>query len=189
VLRLKLTVSACLEWNGLRSLSSVSAWLECVVVKILSISMSGMFCDQNNQFQYWWDMSWSKLSVSACLECIESKIVSFSMDNMCCGCKIVSFSMTVMERDVFIIVSFSMSWMQCVQNRHRVHRFLNGGTLFWAGRKRKIGGNYCKTIHFDHFSWHKSSKTPKTHLSYLFRLVLRDIKHFFRDLGAYFGLF
>jgi hypothetical protein len=45
-----LPVSACLEWNVLWSLLSVSAWMEFVVVKIVHLSMYGMCSGQNCQF-------------------------------------------------------------------------------------------------------------------------------------------
>jgi hypothetical protein len=56
----------------------VLAWLEYVMVKIVSFSMANMCHGQNRQFQHVWNMSWSKLSVSACLE-LMVKIVSFRM--------------------------------------------------------------------------------------------------------------
>jgi hypothetical protein len=43
----------------------VSAWIECVMVKIVSFSMAGMCDGQNRQLQHGWNVSWSKSSVSA----------------------------------------------------------------------------------------------------------------------------
>jgi hypothetical protein len=64
----------------------------CVLVKINSYSMSGMYHVQNSQIQHGLDVPWSK---------------------------IVSFSMSGMERVVVIIDSFSMSGLRCGQN-HQV---------------------------------------------------------------------
>jgi hypothetical protein len=77
----KLSVSACLKWNVSWSLLLVSARLECVVVKIVSFSMSGMLLGHNSQFQHVWYVS----SFLACLEYVFFKMVSFSMSEMCCG--------------------------------------------------------------------------------------------------------
>jgi hypothetical protein len=74
-------------WNVLMSIASVSAWLECDMVKIVSFSMSGMCCCQNHQFQHGWDVWWLTTSVSACLERVVVKNISFSMARMCCGRK------------------------------------------------------------------------------------------------------
>jgi hypothetical protein len=94
------------------SKSSVSAWLQCVMVKIVSFSMSrnvkakivhfsmaGMCHSKKSSGSECledWKMSWSKSSVSAWLECDMVTIVHFSMSEMCNGQnKIVSFGMAV----------------------------------------------------------------------------------------------
>jgi hypothetical protein len=97
--RLKLSVSAWLECVMVKS--SVSAWLECVMIKIVRNCMAGMFCGKNRLFQHGWNVSWSKLLISACLEdwnmsfskflvsakleFVMNKIVSFNMAGMCHG--------------------------------------------------------------------------------------------------------
>jgi hypothetical protein len=62
-----------MSWSKL----SVSAWLSCVMVQIVSLSIV-------------WNMSWSKSS--ACLEYVRVKIVRFSMAG-CVMVKIVRFNM------------------------------------------------------------------------------------------------
>jgi hypothetical protein len=82
---------------------SVSAWLEYVVVKIVSFSMSGMCCGHKCQFQVAWNMSWANTSVSACPECDQTSVsacliyvldknVHFSMAGMCRCQKIYVFA-------------------------------------------------------------------------------------------------
>jgi hypothetical protein len=95
-------------WNVSWSKSSISAWLECVLVKIVSFSMfeiphgqnrqfqhgcvivkivsssMSVIChDQNCPFQYGWNVSWSKSLASAFLEYVIIKIVSSSMSGIC----------------------------------------------------------------------------------------------------------
>jgi hypothetical protein len=55
-------------WNTSWSKLSVSAWLECVMVKIVSCSRTGMCHGPNGQFQHSWIVQSSKSSVSAWLE-------------------------------------------------------------------------------------------------------------------------
>jgi hypothetical protein len=81
------------DWNVLWSKSSVSAWLEYVMVQIVSFCMAGLRHGQNCPFQHVWIMSRSKLSVSACLDYAMVKIVRFNISGLCHG-QIVSFSMS-----------------------------------------------------------------------------------------------
>jgi hypothetical protein len=65
---------------------SDSAWLGCVVVKNVRISMAGMCCDKKTrQIQYSWNVCWSKMSDSAWPECVVDGNVRFSMAGMCRG--------------------------------------------------------------------------------------------------------
>jgi hypothetical protein len=61
-------------WNVLWSTRLVSAWLDYVVIKIASFSMSGMCGGQNHILQHVWNVLWSKKLVSAWLECVVVKI-------------------------------------------------------------------------------------------------------------------
>jgi ferredoxin-like protein FixX len=99
----------------------ISACLECVIVKIVSSSMSGIYHSQNSPFQHGWNVSWSKqsvlarlkdwnmawlkLSVSACLECVMVKIVSFSMSGMFHGKKCIFVQCTV-AKSLFAATGF-----------------------------------------------------------------------------------
>jgi hypothetical protein len=69
-------------WNMSWSKLSVSARLECVMVKIVCFSTPGMCHGQNCLFQNAWNILWSQLSVSAFLECVMVKILRFSMARM-----------------------------------------------------------------------------------------------------------
>jgi hypothetical protein len=52
-------------WNVPWSKSAVSVWLEYVMVKIISFSMSGICYGQNRLFQHGWNVLGLKSSVSA----------------------------------------------------------------------------------------------------------------------------
>jgi hypothetical protein len=56
----KLSVSTCLECVVVKIVSFSMSEMECVVVIIVSFSTSGMCCGQNRQFQHVWYASWSQ---------------------------------------------------------------------------------------------------------------------------------
>jgi hypothetical protein len=64
----------------------VSAWMGCIVVKIISFSMSGMECVVViiDNFSIYGTCYGQNLQFLACLECVVVKIVSFSMSGMYC---------------------------------------------------------------------------------------------------------
>jgi hypothetical protein len=77
ILRSQTSVSALLEragqkfqfqhgWNMYGSKTPISAWLESVVVKIVSFSMAAMCIVQKRELDHCWSVFWSKSSLSAC---------------------------------------------------------------------------------------------------------------------------
>jgi hypothetical protein len=91
------------------SKSSVSAWMECAMVKIVHFSMAGISAWL--EFQHGWNVSYTKLLVSECLDYFMVKIVCFSIAEMCHG-PVSAW----MDRVTVIHVSFSMDRMSHCAN-------------------------------------------------------------------------
>ena len=115
--------------------SSLSAWLECVVVQIITLSMAGMCRGLNRHFQHGWNVTWSKsplsawltcdlfkIVTSACLDCAWVRIDTFSMAGISPGPNqhsehgwnvsgVYSSLSAWLECDIVKIVTFSMSEM------------------------------------------------------------------------------
>jgi hypothetical protein len=68
-----------MSWSKL----SVSAWLDYVMVKIVSFIMAGLCHGQTRPFQHGWNVSWSKSLVLGCLDYFVIEIIIFSMSGLC----------------------------------------------------------------------------------------------------------
>jgi hypothetical protein len=76
--------------------------------------------------------------------------------------------------------------------RSPISRQKGGVTLFLSWEKDNFEGSSVKRSILTNFVATKSSKTPKSHLNYLFRPVSRDLKQIYKISGFFLpilGLF